>query len=413
MPLLPCQRCRRSTLIFLTTAIVFPFPALFATAAPPAESVACPPFAADRAALARVLPNTTLEDLPGGLVAAVPASTVLASPDTDPRFGQRFDRVLLVYAPRTGAKGFFRTITFHYQAKELPQALRLTRLAARLLRLHREHFGRDTAFGRDEETADVWLSDRTAPGGSTIGGETHGSQVYLWAMGTVPRTPLEWTRTLCHEWGHLTLPAARGFSSPEGDAAGYLGERLYEKWLHDDPQTTTDDGSTPADLEVYYRRQVAPLMGRWRQQDTGGPNSPLLDGTDTRAMDFYIGAALASDDAFGSAILGRALWTVLDSHPRDFLRSLARNTARATTLTVRLPAWTPLTTGHYTAFPAEPGAAGMVAFGGSSAPQSVSGAKPATVRVGITEWRLIRAVRGTVGRIALRRQQSTENRTQP
>jgi hypothetical protein len=346
--------------------------------------------------------GAAVESLPGGFAVVLPAPDAPLAPETEARYQQRFSRAIYVYAPRqTGAaRGLFRVATVHHEPDGRARAGRYGRLAARLLRLHREHFGQDAAFGRDEPSADVWLSPGPAPVGKGVGGETHGSQVYVWATATAERTPLEWTRTLAHEWGHLTLPAARGFTEPEGDASGYLGERLYMKWLREDSATArpprVDDGTVPADLDVYHRRQIAPLMGRWQQ---GGPQSRLLDARDTAAMDYYIGAALAADDAFGSRVLGRALFTVLDARPRDFLHSIARVTAEMPSVTVRLPAWTPLAKGTYAIAAETPG---VVALGGDKV--AVSRGRPGVVRVPVWGWERIRSVRGNVSRIILRRE---------
>ena len=38
-------------------------------------------------------------------------------------------------------------------------------------------------------------------------------------------------RELAHEYGHAVLPAIGGFKSPEDWANGYLGERLFLRWL--------------------------------------------------------------------------------------------------------------------------------------------------------------------------------------
>ena len=46
------------------------------------------------------------------------------------------------------------------------------------------------------------------------------------------RDSIEWVRTVVHEWGHLTLPAARGFTAPENDAAGYLVPREQKGVAH-------------------------------------------------------------------------------------------------------------------------------------------------------------------------------------
>ena len=268
----------------------------------------------------------------------------------DARFGWDFAYAVVIPKPSGEPR-----VTIHYQTTgDGPLAEQTARLVTRVMDLHKRHFGLETRFFQDADSADVWLAVQR-PVTQNDGGETRQNQMYIFAVHDARRSQLEWTRTIVHEWGHLTLPAARGFTDPENDASGYLGERLYLKWLHDDAQASASsngDGTTPADLKRYYDRQVAPLMARFnRPAPDGGPSAMVLLEKNTDAMDGYIGAVCASDAAWGSQTTGRAVFGILGTKPQDFFLS-----CRAVWLTalerkdgvpLKLPAWVPLPKGAY------------------------------------------------------------------
>ncbi len=322
------------------------FVAAFAAAAvrpAHAQTVLPPEFVPDAAALTRAFGKMATEPLPGGFVLAVPPDTVSAQ---DARYGWLFARAAFVYAPRRdrrGNVGLGPAVVIHHAPSDADAARRTARLCARLLRLHRERFVRDTEFPRGSDRAHVWLYRQLpATARTTAGGESQGNHLYIFDT-AVPRTAIEWTRTIAHEWGHVTLPAARGFSAPENDAAGFLGERLYLKWLYEETVagkgTAGDDWTDAPGLSTYHARQIAPLIARFHEI---GPIGSGLDDRDERAMNLYIGAALATDHAFGPELLGRGLFSILGVGPRDLLTALRNTVAAALVVPIRLPAWVPL-----------------------------------------------------------------------
>ena len=368
-----------------------------------------PGFCADRAALAAACRDADIEELPSGLVLVAPPRSrpVLA---LDRRYNGRFEGAVYLYTPRgSGRAGFWRAVTLHHGPEDADAARRTARLCARLLRLHRERFGRDAAFPRGSAEARVWLTRNTPPGadaGHPLGGETRDNEVYLFGVGA-PRTAIEWVRTVAHEWGHLTLPAARGFQAPENDAAGFLGERLYLKWLREDTRArrlpAAEDGTEAKGLDLYHARQVAPLIARFQ---AAGPGSRQMEGRDARAMDLYIGAALACDDALGSAMLGRGLFTVLDVRPRAFLDALREATAGTAVVPVRLPAWIPLQRTTYQIAPAAPGQRGAVAFADRPHVTLRSGSQT-ELRIASPGWNWVRSAGGKIAAITLARRGRT------
>lgn len=336
--------------------------------APSGEAKSLPSYAGDmrrlRVLVEKAAPDALVEALPGGFVAVFLPDATAATQATDARYNLACTRAAYVYAPRRQTAvtrtddGVGLAVIVHYNDRDALPARRAARLSARLLRLHRERIGHDAVFPRALETADVWLAPAPKDNPS-LGGETRVNQVYLWDWGQA-RTSVESVRTLCHEWGHLTLPAARGYSAPENDAAGFLGERLYLKWLRDEYIQVErdaslnadkifishDDGTDRAGLDLYHRRQIEPLIMRFNEV---GPDTARINGSDGAAMDLYCGAALSLDASFGSRMLGMALYGIDGTRAEDFLRAMQDVVGRSQGITVRLPAWVPLTQGRYTA----------------------------------------------------------------
>ncbi len=387
-------------------------PLTLATGARSAPSFAAdlpPASVEDRATLQDDARDYDAEELPGGFILMTPKRFAPPTPVVNSRFGWRFSRVAVLYAARRDDRpGLARRVIIHFEPDEREKAVRVARLYARLLRLHHQRTWREAIFRRDADCADVWLCEDKPERTPNYGGETRDKDVYIYSVGS-ERTTVEWTRTLVHEWGHLTLSAARGFTDPETDAAGYLGERLYMKWLREEaaalsPQAAAaaakyDDGVTAADLDTYYRRQIAPLIGRFHE---AGPQSPVLAQTGQAAMDLYIGAVLASDDAFGARLTGDALFTVQGVRPRDFLEAQARILKRVPALTVRLPAWIPLSQGRYSVATPASGGGGTIAIADRPSLR-VAPARPAPLRVVGTGWKWARKTGGAVFVITLRR----------
>lgn len=361
--------------------------------ATPVPLPAPPNFVPTVETLTRALPESLVESLPGGMVLITPP---LLARVTEARQGGEFSQGCLLYVPRedSGQRGLFLRAAVYHTEGDRELALRSARLCARLLRLFQERFGQEAVFPRDTPTARVYLLPprRDAP---NFGGESFSSgEVYLYLSG-VTRTGLEQVRTLVHEWGHLTIPAARGYLEPEPDASGYLGERLYMKWLHETGGNSSD-GTNTADLSRYYSRQIAPLLAQYA---SGGPASRQMDGRLTPHMDYYIAAALGFEEAFGSRLLGRALFSIEGVAPRDLLAAMRATITRASTLPVRLPAWVPLPAGKYAVTGNAPGS---VLLAGRT-PVTVSPKKPLTLTFRPEDWKKVRGVSGSVRTLTLRR----------
>jgi hypothetical protein len=137
---------------------------------------------------------------------------------------------------------------------------------------------------------DVWLSRS-----GEAGGEEWGRNIYLFAIDD-PRAPAEWVRELAHEYGHLVLPELGPFTRPEQWASGYLGERLFMKWLLLD-NGVADTWNEPIRAQDYVALQVAPLRDRFTNTGPEGAEA------DREPMNTLIGEVLALEAMHGPSVL--------------------------------------------------------------------------------------------------------------
>lgn len=361
-----------------------------------------PVFATTPDVLRRVGSGAPVEELTGGFILVQPPLTAPLIPARDSRNRWEFARTAFVYQPRPKARrpGLYLAVLVHYEDPDHENAGRVGRLAARLLRLHTQRFGFETKFPRASETTDIWLTERRpmGAGGSHLGGETWDNQMYIYSTRT-ERSTLEWTRTIAHEWGHLTLLCARGYEEPEQDAAGYMGERLFLKWLYEeqrDQPPNVPDGVTLPDMELYYKRQVGPLLARFQK---GGPLSKAMDGVRTENMDYYIASALAFEEAVGSKLLGKALFSINDVRPRDLLSAMSEVVEKEDNLTLNLPSWIPLPKLDYLLTADAPGAVALA----DRPPLAVRSDSPTRLSLKVAGWKPIRAASGSIRRLIMKR----------
>ena len=345
---------------------------------------------AGKEAISELAVGMELETLPGGLIVVAPSTTMLGEVKIDPNYAIKLLRQVGVYMP-TKSGELRQVVSVRHEVNDRVLALQIARLTARLLRLHQEHVGQEATFPQGEEIAQLWLSRLPAASGIKIAGETRINHLYLYQV-TQPRTVIEWVRVLAHEWGHLTLPAARGFREPEGDASGFLGERLYLKWLNEDARALPrkfDDFCEREGLQLYSDRQITPLISLY---NGSGPSDKRLDQNSGGAMDYYIGMALSADASFGSKVSGFALYHTEDVTPRALANAIRNGVFLQPELKVTLPAWVPFAPDTYTVL----GSAGKV----SVDVRSVDPAKPVPFKIITPGFKL---VKGTVATIIIRR----------
>lgn len=203
-----------------------------------------------------------------------------------------------------------RRFEINYAKKEdEPLARRIGSVMARLHWLGVDYLGAST--GRSGTS--LWLARDGEPGAEESGGS-----IWVHALDT-PRAPAEWVRELAHEYSHAILPTLGPYSKPERWANGYLGERLFLKWmLHDNRQSDVWD--EPIDAAGYLANQVVPLRELFLAE---GPTSPKSELTDAEGMHFLIGQFLALEAAHGPALLRELFGRIRSPSPKSMPVHLA------------------------------------------------------------------------------------------
>lgn len=136
--------------------------------------------------------------------------------------------------------------------------------------------------------------------------------------------PIERLREVCHEYGHATLPAVGGFQSPEDWANGYLGERLYIRWLRNGLAKgwfTTNDTlqATPGQLDGWLAKNVNPMVTKVAEN---GPNASLLAQKGPDAMNAYMATALYMASLFPDKVFSRSMKLTGSVKAIDYLEGI-------------------------------------------------------------------------------------------
>ena len=227
-------------------------------------------------------------------------------PDRDPKFNVPYPLRRYVLC-RAGDDAQVRFVVHYLKPEDLPLAQRIGGVLARLYWVGQDYLGLSP---RDNRPVDVWLSRS-----GEAGGEEWGRNIYLFAIDEA-RAPAEWVRELAHEYAHLALPELGPFTKPEQWASGYLGERLFMKWLLVDNQVP-DLWSEPIRGADYVRLQVAPLRDRFLEL---GPEGPLAD---LEPMNALIGEVLALDAMHGPGLLRSLFARFKQASPEQMAGHLA------------------------------------------------------------------------------------------
>jgi hypothetical protein len=312
-----------------------------------------PFYVENREAFVQIEDGFELTDLPGDLLFVKPPGRLQPGDGKDISLHYPSvttgRRVYLYRFKETKSGPLVRVLTVHYEYAETVTAQQMVRIAAALIVLHRTHFARPTQFatrGIDDNEAHLWLTPKM-PLGKEIGGMTRANHVYI--FGSSPDlAPTERLRTLAHEWGHLTLSqvCAKGFAQPESEASGYVGERLYLKWLYESKENRENkesiEGVDRAFVTLYYNRQIKPLID---QYNAVGPSS--VKALTAAGMNKYVGMVLAIDEAMGSLVLAKGLFDRDTFRPEDLTNSLSKNITDLPALKTNLPAWVPFAPVNY------------------------------------------------------------------
>jgi len=159
---------------------------------------------------------------------------------------------------------------------------------------------------------------------SPEGGSKKVNTIYIYAIQTFT-DPVEMAREVAHEYGHATLPPVGGFKEPEDWANGYLGERLFLKWIRDLMVTKAYGpfdamGADLPSLDAWVKKKVDPLA---ESAGKAGPANPLLAKEGPKAMDAYLGLALYAEATLPAKVFGRSLLLTGSTAAVDYPKAIA------------------------------------------------------------------------------------------
>jgi hypothetical protein len=245
--------------------------------------------------LGRELRGRAWDLLPGP-----PAGAELTfGPQRDPKYNELYPVRLLVVPRRSrdqaGLAQERRFVIHALTPDDAAFARRVGGVMGRLYWLAHDYLGIRPALGR---FTNVWLA-RQGP----AGGELYRDEIYLFSI-QEPRAPAEWLRELAHEYAHLTFPRFGRYTDPEPWGNGYLGERLFLKWLLADNGPQPHVWEKPVDGAAYVSAQITPHRNAFLNR---GPASPIAERTDETGMLHFIGQILALEEAHGPVFLREVL----------------------------------------------------------------------------------------------------------
>lgn len=202
------------------------------------------------------------------------------------------------------------------EAERLVLARNVARTLLQLNEMAEAYMGFSPRYTTDG-VVNVWLAE-----GGEAGGEAYNENIYLEQVG-IDRPAAEWVREVAHEFGHQVFPAVGGYESPEWGANGRMGERLFLRWLAQNPGMDPDHlWLAQTDFSTTRRTRIDPLQ---RQFAEDGPEHPRTNGCDEAGMNGFVGMALYLDHVRGSFALAgmlKAMSTPAFAGPKGFLQSV-------------------------------------------------------------------------------------------
>ncbi|MBN9500595.1 MAG: hypothetical protein BGO01_13530 [Armatimonadetes bacterium 55-13] len=152
-------------------------------------------------------------------------------------------------------------------------------------------------------------------------------------------SPVEMAREVAHEYGHAVLPAVGGYTSPEYWANGYLGEKVFMKWLRDEMARNVygERDAMGADLkqmDAWVKTNVNPLVLAAASEP---PNPVKLGDQGKIGMDAYIGLVLYADEIFDHQMVGRSLKLTGSQSAKDYPAALLMAMEEKPKVTLGIP----------------------------------------------------------------------------
>jgi len=259
---------------------------------------------------------------------------------------------------RDDAKSAFRLTFRVFTQLGAGPANQVTRLLLRINQLLRRRWRMDNPYAYNNGYIDVYLSENGQPGGEqffgidypTRGPGTNVNVICIYDLSSFTN-PLEMAREVAHEYGHAVLPAIGGFKQPEDWANGYLGEKLFLRWIRDEISSRkleSEDamGLGTTGLDSWLTAQVNPLVGA---AATNGPNVPLLKQKGPAAMAAYHGLVLYMDAILPKSAAARTMMLIGSTNAWDYphscvmaVQELDRFTLNVPQILKGKPIWIPL-----------------------------------------------------------------------
>jgi hypothetical protein len=164
--------------------------------------------------------------------------------------------------------------------------------------------------------------------------------------------PVEKAREVAHEYGHAILPAIGGYEAPEDWANGYLGEKLFLRWLRDGlaaGRLKPDDtmGAEAPQLDEWVKKNVDPLVVTASQNL---PTAQYLNVRSATGMDRYTGLAVYAATVLPEPVFSRSMLLTGSTEAKDYPEAIALAAEEPDEYTLNIPSylkgkslWIPLT----------------------------------------------------------------------
>jgi hypothetical protein len=161
--------------------------------------------------------------------------------------------------------------------------------------------------------------------------------IYIYDIASF-RDPMEMAREVAHEYGHAVLPPVGGFKTPENWANGYLGEKLFLRWIRDSFEAGRLDagsvmGTSFQSLDGWVKKNVDPLIV---EAASRAPDKTLLAGQGQKAMNAYLGLMLYADSVLPSTVVSQSMKLVGSMSASDYPDAIVDAASRGS-YTVNIP----------------------------------------------------------------------------
>lgn len=169
--------------------------------------------------------------------------------------------------------------------------------------------------------------------------------IYIYRLDTF-KDPIEMAREVAHEYGHAILPGVGGFKQPEAWGNGYLGEKLFLKWIRDDMaagKLKPEDamGASLSGLNSWVANNVDKLVTTAAIQF---PDPNLINET-KGGMEAFDGLAMYVEEMCPPAVFLRSLYETRDAHraatdmtpPTDYAQNVVVAASAVENLTLAVP----------------------------------------------------------------------------